>query len=102
MCCKHSQEVDYGKRCFPPAKACSSYRVRKTPGASRNTHFVGDPVTMSLVDPRDGATYAALNLGHFGVKLHRRNKGSDTGSDTLKEIGVPAYPPQPADLKDET
>ncbi len=61
------------------------------------THFVGDPVTMTLFDPRDGATYAALNLGHFGVKLHRR----DGGSDTWKEIGVPAYPPQPEGLKDE-
>jgi hypothetical protein len=34
--------------------------------------FVGEPVSMVLPDPRDGSLYAALNLGHFGVKLHRR------------------------------
>ena len=62
-----------------------------------NTHFVGDPVSMTLFDPRDGAMYAALNLGHFGVKPHRR----DAGSDTWQEIAVPAYPPQPADSKDD-
>ncbi|HXA47024.1 MAG TPA: exo-alpha-sialidase [Burkholderiaceae bacterium] len=60
-------------------------------------HFLGDPVTMSLFDHRDGSLYAALNLGHFGVKLHRR----DTGSDQWTEIAVPTYPPQPDDRKDE-
>lgn len=53
--------------------------------------FIGDPVTMVLHDRRDGTLYAALNLGHFGVKLHRRNLGSDTWT----EIATPAYPPQP-------
>ena len=28
--------------------------------------FIGEPVTMTLRDPRDGAIYAALKLGHFG------------------------------------
>ncbi|MFC3107685.1 WD40/YVTN/BNR-like repeat-containing protein [Undibacterium arcticum] len=53
--------------------------------------FVGDPVTMMLSDPRDGSLYVALNLGHFGVKLHRR----DAGASDWTEIAVPAYPPQP-------
>lgn len=53
--------------------------------------FLGDPVSMALFDRRDGSTYAALNLGHFGVKLHRR----DRGANTWTEIAVPAYPPQP-------
>ena len=59
-------------------------------------HFLGDPVSMALVDARDGAMYAALNLGHFGVKLHRK----EAGSDTWTEIGAPAYPPKPVDSSD--
>lgn len=37
-------------------------------------HFLGDSVTLALVDRRDGAWYAALNLGHFGVKLRRSDE----------------------------
>jgi hypothetical protein len=59
--------------------------------------FIGEPVTMPLFDRRDGTLYAALNLGHFGVKLHRRDKDSDTWT----EIATPAYPPQPDDRKDD-
>ena len=33
--------------------------------------FVGDNVSMVLHDPRNGTLYAALDHGHFGVKLHR-------------------------------
>jgi hypothetical protein len=65
-------------------------------GASWNierSSFLGDPATMMLFDRRDGTLYAALNLGHFGVKLHRR----DQDSDTWNEIAVPVYPPQPED-----
>jgi hypothetical protein len=49
--------------------------------------FLGDPVTMVLDDPRDGTVYAALNLGHFSVKLHR---SSDRGT-TWQECGTPSY-----------
>lgn len=55
--------------------------------------FPGEPVSMALHDRRDGTLYAALNLGHFGVKLHRR----DAGADGWTEIAAPAYPPQPED-----
>jgi hypothetical protein len=58
--------------------------------------FVGEPVSMTLFDRRDGSLYAALNLGHFGVKLHRRREGGE-----WQEIAVPAYPPQPEDSKDD-
>lgn len=54
-------------------------------------HFLGDPVTMVLPDRRDGTLYAALNLGHFGVKLHRK----DAGSAQWTEIAAPAYPLKP-------
>ena len=60
--------------------------------------FLGDPVTAVLRDARDGAIYAALNLGHFGVKLRRsRDQGK-----TWEEIGTPAYPPQPESSTDKT
>jgi hypothetical protein len=52
------------------------------------TAFVGDPVTYLLPDERDGTIYAALNLGHFGVKLHR----SFDSSETFHEVTAPAYP----------
>ena len=53
--------------------------------------FLGDPVSHILADSRDGALYAALNLGHFGVKMRR----SDDGGTSWVELGVPTYPPQP-------
>ena len=56
-------------------------------------YFVGEPVSMVLPDPRDGSLYAALNLGHFGVKLHRRR----AGMVDWEECAVPVYPPQPVD-----
>jgi hypothetical protein len=54
--------------------------------------FLGDAVTLSLLDPRDGALYAALGLGHFGVHLHR----SDDGGRTFTEVAAPAFPPAAA------
>ncbi|RQS13762.1 exo-alpha-sialidase [Burkholderia sp. Bp9002] len=58
-------------------------------------HFAGEPVSMVLPDPRDGTLYAALNLGHFGVKLHRRR----AGKTEWEACAVPVYPPQ---LPDES
>ncbi|NLP60744.1 WD40/YVTN/BNR-like repeat-containing protein [Paraburkholderia sacchari] len=54
-------------------------------------HFAGEPVSMVLPDSRDGTLYAALNLGHFGVKLHRLR----AGMTDWEECAVPVYPPQP-------
>jgi hypothetical protein len=52
------------------------------------THFLGDPISMLLADPRDGALYAAVALGHFGVKLHR----SRDGGESWQELPAPAFP----------
>lgn len=52
------------------------------------TAFIGDPVSNVFTDARNGDQYAALNLGHFGVKLHR----AEAGSDDWQEISVPKYP----------
>ena len=56
------------------------------------TDFLGDNVTLTLTDPRDGRHYAALDHGHFGVKLHRSTAGG------WEEIAAPAYPPKPDGL----
>jgi photosystem II stability/assembly factor-like uncharacterized protein len=52
--------------------------------------FLGDPVSMVLFDARDSTIYAALNLGHFGVKLHR----STDGGKNWEECAAPAFPEQ--------
>lgn len=69
--------------------------------------FLGDNVTLSFLDPRDGGLYAALNLGHFGVKL----KFSPDMGITWEDREVPKYlegetiasgdgkPPRPASLQ---
>ena len=52
------------------------------------TAFIGDPVSALLPDPRDGRLYAALNLGHFGVKF----RVSEDGGAKFSEHPAPAYP----------
>lgn len=54
--------------------------------------FLGDNCTLAMQDPRSGDLLAALNHGHFGVKLHRsRDEGA-----SWQEIAAPAYPEMPA------
>ncbi len=65
-------------------------RERSSWGIARHA-FLGDNVTLTLADRRDGTWYAALDHGHFGVKLHR---SEDRGA-SWEEVGVPAYPEQP-------
>src|SRR5688500_15991704 len=60
------------------------------------TSFLGSPVSMMLPDPRDGALYAALDLGHFGVKLHR----SEDGGGSWAEIAAPSYTGVDAEAED--
>ena len=60
--------------------------------------FLGDNCTLTMHDPRTGDLLAALNHGHFGVKLHRSRDGGATWS----EAGTPAYPAKPADYVPKT
>lgn len=53
--------------------------------------FLGVNITNAVADPRDGALYASLDHGHFGVHLHR----SDDDGASWVEIGAPEYPPKP-------
>jgi hypothetical protein len=59
------------------------------------THFLGDPVSAVLAQ-KDGAAYAALDLGHFGAKLWRRG-----GNGAWSELPAPAFPQKPEDDKDD-
>jgi photosystem II stability/assembly factor-like uncharacterized protein len=56
-------------------------------------HFSGEAVTQVLRDPADGTLYAALRLGHFGVKLRR----STDGGASWREVAAPAFPPKPTE-----
>lgn len=55
--------------------------------------FLGEPVSAVLPPTASGRMFAALNLGHFGVKLH----ASDDAGASWQEVGTPAYPAQPPD-----
>src|SRR5260221_4047726 len=53
--------------------------------------FLGDAVSLALHDGASNTLYAALGLGHFGVKLRR---SSDLGA-TWDELTAPTFPKQP-------
>ena len=61
------------------------------------TWFLGDPVSMLLAEPGGQRLHAALDLGHFGVKMQR----SEDGGETWSEAPVPAFPPKPDDVEDK-
>ena len=51
---------------------------------------LGDPVSAVLA-AADRTVYAALDLGHFGAKLWRRDPAGD-----WRELAAPVFPPKPA------
>jgi hypothetical protein len=53
--------------------------------------FLGDPVSMLLPPQAGGPMLAALNLGHFGVKV----QASDDEGASWREVATPVYPAQP-------
>ncbi|MEQ8665031.1 MAG: hypothetical protein RIC16_04845 [Rhodospirillales bacterium] len=59
-----------------------------------DSHFMGDPV--SAIYALGDTVIAALDLGHFGAKLWRRD-----GNGEWREIGMPAFPQRPADAGDD-
>ena len=61
------------------------------------TWFLGDPVSMLLAEPGGRRLHAALDLGHFGVKMRRSEDGGETWSDAA----VPAFPPKPEGMEDK-
>jgi photosystem II stability/assembly factor-like uncharacterized protein len=76
------------KGLFELRKGASGWRIA-------NVSFLGEPVSMVLPPTSSGRMLAALNLGHFGVKVH----ASDDGGKNWQEVATPTYPEQPADAK---
>jgi hypothetical protein len=80
--------VSTRKGLFTVKRQAKQWRVK-------DVDFLADNVTLTLHDRRDGTDYAALNHGHFGIKLHRREKGGK-----WEECTSPAYPEKPEGLVD--
>jgi hypothetical protein len=76
------------KGLFTIDRTVSGWRVTRSA-------FLGDPLSVVL-DAGGGRVYAALDLGHFGVKLQR----SDDDGESWREMEPPAYPPKPEGLDD--
>ena len=57
--------------------------------------FLGDPISALLADT-DGTLLVALDLGHFGAKLWRREHAG-----AWREVPAPAFPPKPEDAGDD-
>jgi hypothetical protein len=72
-------------------KGLFELRRRTVSWVVERVSFLGEPVTAVLPPGGDGRMLAALNLGHFGVKLH----ASDDAGGHWHEVATPAYPPQP-------
>ncbi|MBB5203369.1 hypothetical protein HNQ51_000662 [Inhella inkyongensis] len=73
------------------------FELRRQPQgwAIDRVHFLAEPVSMVLPPDASGFMLAALNLGHFGVKL----QASDDAGQSWREVACPAYPPQPEEPK---
>lgn len=74
------------------------FELRRSNGHWRiaNTSFLGDSVSLVAKAPEDGTLYAALFLGHFGVKLH----ASSDGGQHWEELAAPAFPKKPEGLEE--
>ncbi len=67
-----------------------------TPWKIVQSSFVGDNVTLIHCEPGKKRVHAALDHGHFGVKMHR----SDDGGVNWEEKETPAYPEKPEGMED--
>lgn len=76
-------------------KGFISYQYKNGNWLSENLSFEGIPVSIAYADPRTNTWWAALDHGHWGVKLHRSN---DRGK-TWEEVAAPAYP-EGSEVKD--
>lgn len=62
-----------------------------------HTWFLGDPVSMVLAEAGSSRIHAALDLGHYGVKMQRTQDDGETWS----EAPAPAYPDKPEGVEDK-
>ena len=78
------------KGLFNAERAASGWRIQRV-------SHLGVNVSLSLLDARDETLYAALDHGHFGVKLQR----SQDFGESWEEIQVPKYPTRPDGEEEE-
>jgi hypothetical protein len=69
------------------------FELHRGPGGwdIERVHFLAEPLSMLLPPDASGHMLAALNLGHFGAKVHASH---DAGA-TWEEVATPTYPEQP-------
>ncbi|WP_375769676.1 exo-alpha-sialidase [Archangium gephyra] len=74
------------------------FELRRSQGRWRiaQTSFLGDSVSLVAKSSAEGTLYAALNLGHFGVKL----RASSDGGQHWDELTAPAFPKKPEGLEE--
>jgi hypothetical protein len=84
MTMSHRAWVATRKGLFELQRDGAAWRIART-------SFLGEPVTMLLPPDDQGRMLAALNLGHFGVKVHR----SEDAGASWQEVAAPSFPPQP-------
>ena len=65
----------------------------RNPWRVERADFLADNVSVVLQDRRDGKLFAALDHGHFGVKMHT---AAAYGAEWVETL-APAYPPKPED-----
>ncbi|MFN3743842.1 MAG: WD40/YVTN/BNR-like repeat-containing protein [Hyphomicrobiaceae bacterium] len=80
--------VSTRKGLFTVARAGGGWEIAKV-------DFLADNVTLALSDKRSGRRYAALDHGHFGVKVHRST------ADGWEEIATPTYPEKPEGVEEK-
>jgi len=78
-------------------KGLLTYEQGKSGWSHTSTAFLGSPVSMVLASPDHQTVFAALNLGHFGTKLHR----STDGGATWTELEAPRFAKVEGGEKDE-
>ena len=69
-------------------KGFIAYHLQNRNWKVENLSFEGVPVSIAYADSRTGTWWAALDHGHWGVKLHR---SKDRGK-SWEEVAAPAYP----------
>jgi len=69
-------------------KGLLTYMRDKAGWRHADTAFLGSPVSQVLASPDNKTIFAALYLGHFGVKLHR----STDGGKNWTELEPPKFP----------
>ena len=74
------------------------FELRRGQGRWSIVHssFMGDAVSLVSKAPGDGPLYAAMYLGHFGVKL----RASTDGGRSWEELPSPAFPKQPEGVQE--